>query len=55
MAIPHLGCMEFRARFGADAMKFVNWPVGRQLHLRGLNAKVVQGGLIRVGDVARKV
>ncbi len=52
---PHLGCNKFVARFGMDAMKFVNSPVGRELHLRGINAKVVQGGIIRVGDLARKL
>lgn len=52
---PHLGCHKFVARFGKDAMMFVNSPLGRQLHLRGINAKVVQPGSIRVGDVARKV
>ena len=54
-AVPHTGCDKFVARFGADAMKFVNSPIGRSLCLRGINAKVVQPGLIRVGDVARKV
>lgn len=53
--LPHLGCPKFVARFGADAMKFVNSPLGRELHLRGINAKVVQPGMIRVGDVARKI
>jgi hypothetical protein len=52
---PHLGCQKFVARFGLDAMKFVNSPVGRELHLRGVNAKVIQGGVIRLGDVARKI
>ncbi len=52
---PHTGCKKFVSRFGLDAMKFVNSPVGRELHLRGINAKVVQGGRIRVGQVARKV
>jgi len=52
---PHLGCQKFVARFGMDAMKFVNSPVGRELHLRGVNARVIQGGTIRVGDVARKI
>jgi hypothetical protein len=33
----------------------VNSPVGKQLHLRGINAKVVQSGAIRVGDLARKI
>jgi MOSC domain-containing protein YiiM len=54
-AQPHTGCGKFVSRFGADAMKFVNSPVGRQLHLRGINARVVEPGLIRVGDVAWKI
>jgi MOSC domain-containing protein YiiM len=54
-AIPHTGCNKFVARFGLDAMKFVNSPVGKELHLRGINAKVVQPGVIRVGDVVKKV
>jgi hypothetical protein len=54
-AQPHTGCNKFAARFGWDALKWVNSPIGRQLRLRGLNAKVVQGGVIRVGDVVKKV
>lgn len=54
-AQPHDGCVKFVSRFGLDAMKFVNSPVGKELHLRGINAKVVQPGTIRVGDVAKKV
>jgi len=52
---PHLGCQKFVARFGREAMKFVNSPIGKQLHLRGVNARVIQSGMIRVGDVARKI
>ena len=52
---PHTGCKKFVARFGLDAMKFVNSPVGKQLHLRGINAKVVQAGMIRVGDMVKKI
>jgi len=52
---PHTGCHKFVARFGREAMLFVNSPVGRQLHLRGINAKVIQPGTIRVGDTARKI
>ena len=52
---PHTGCKKFVSRFGLDAMKFVNSPVGRELHLRGINARVVQAGLIRVGDIAKKL
>jgi len=54
-APPHTGCRKFVARFGLDAMKFVNSPTGRQLNLRGINAKVVQPGAVRVGDRVRKV
>lgn len=53
-AEPHLGCKKFAARFGADALKWVNSPLGRQLKLRGVNAKVVHAGAIRAGDIVRK-
>ena len=53
--LPHLGCHKFVSRFGIDAMKFVNSEVGKQLCLRGINAKVVQGGVVKVGSKARKV
>jgi hypothetical protein len=53
-AEPHTGCGKFVERFGLDAVKFVNSPVGQQMRLRGINAKVVRAGVIRVGDVARK-
>ena len=52
---PHTGCRKFAQRFGVDAMKFVNSPVGRRLNLRGLNARVIRGGRIRPGDRVRKV
>jgi hypothetical protein len=53
-AQPHTGCKLFAQRFGTDAVKFVNSPAGKQLRLRGLNAKVVQSGAVCVGDVVRK-
>jgi MOSC domain-containing protein YiiM len=52
---PHTGCAKFVRRFGLDAMKFVNSPLGRQLRLRGLNARVVHAGEITAGDAVRKV
>ena len=51
---PHTGCGKFISRFGVDAAKFVNSPLGRELNLRGINAKVIEGGRIRVGDIVRK-
>ena len=52
---PHTGCQKFVERFGLEAMKFVNSPVGKQLSLRGINAKVVEPGVIRVGELAKKL
>ena len=52
---PHNGCKKFVERFGLDAMKFVNSPVGKQFHLRGIYARVVQSGTIRRGDKVRKI
>ena len=52
--VPHLGCKKFQARFGADALKFINAPERHPLRLRGLNAKIVQAGIIRIGDLVRK-
>ena len=50
---PHTGCVKFVSRFGVDAMKFVNSRVGRELNLRGINARVILPGTIRVGQVVR--
>jgi hypothetical protein len=52
---PHTGCKQFVARFGMDAMEFVNSDVGKQLRLRGLNASIVRSGVVRVGDVVKKL
>ena len=53
--MPHTGCKKFVSRFGLEAMKFVNSPTGRDLHLRGVNARVVEPGTIRVGDRVSKL
>ncbi len=52
---PHTGCTKFSARFGSDAWRFVNSPVGRKLNLRGINTKVVTPGTIETGALVRKV
>ena len=53
--IPHRGCGKFSSRFGVDALKFVNSPVGRELNLRGINARIVEGGVVRLGDAVAKI
>jgi len=53
-AHPHTGCDKFMARFGKDAVRFVNSRVGRELRLRGMNCKIVSAGVIRVGDIITK-
>lgn len=52
---PHNGCGKFIARFGKDALSFVNGPEGRPRRLRGLCAKVVRPGPVRPGDEVRVV
>lgn len=54
-APPHTGCKKFTERFGADAVAFVNGPRWKPLQLRGVHARVVKPGFIRVGDAVRKL
>ncbi len=52
---PHTGCAKFSARFGSEALRWINSPAGRAHRLRGLNARVVEGGTIRAGDLIRRL
>jgi len=54
-AKPHTGCRKFLKRFGTDAVAFVNSEQGRRMRLRGLNSRVVTGGVVRPGDVVRRL
>ena len=54
-AEPHTGCSKFVERFGLDAMKFVNAQERKDLHLRGINARVVRSGVVRAGDAVNKL
>ena len=50
---PHTGCKKFVARFGTDAMRFVNSHEGRANRWRGMNARVLTSGTVRLGDQIR--
>ena len=53
-AVPHTGCAKFTARFGSDATKWVNSDDGLALRLRGVNARILRGGSVRIGDSLRR-
>jgi hypothetical protein len=53
--LPHTGCKKFVSRFGVEAMEFVNSELGKELCLRGINAKIIQGGTVKVGQTAKKI
>jgi MOSC domain-containing protein YiiM len=50
---PHNGCSKFRARFGADALAFVQAKETRHLNLRGIHFRVIEGGKVAVGSEIR--
>jgi len=52
---PHTGCKKFAERFGVDALEFISSPTSKELQLRGINLKVVEGGEIRPGDAVKKL
>jgi hypothetical protein len=54
-AQPHTGCAKFVERFGPDALAFVNGNEQKAMRLRGMYARTVQPGVIRVGDRATKL
>lgn len=48
---PHNGCLKFKARFGQDALRFVQAPTTRDQNFRGIYWKVVEAGDVGVGDL----
>jgi MOSC domain-containing protein YiiM len=49
-AKPHNGCAKFDARFGNDALRFVQAKATRHLNLRGIYWNVIEPGAVRRGD-----
>jgi MOSC domain-containing protein YiiM len=47
---PHNGCLKFKARFGRDALQFVQAPPTRHENRRGIYWRVVEAGEAGVGD-----
>ena len=54
-AVPHNGCAKFAERFGIEAARFVNTPEGQAHRFRGMNARVVEAGVVRPGDVVETI
>lgn len=54
-ATPHTGCAKFTERYGSAAIRFVNSKQGRAQNRRGINAKVITGGVVKQGDTIQKL
>jgi hypothetical protein len=50
---PHTGCAQYQQRFGAPALRYISKPDRREQRLRGVYMKVVQQGVVAVGDLIR--
>jgi hypothetical protein len=50
---PHNGCHKFKARFGGDALHFVQDERTRDQNLRGIYWRVAEPGEVAVGDEIR--
>jgi MOSC domain-containing protein YiiM len=47
---PHLGCKKFSERFGPGALRWVNLAGNRSRRVRGVNCRVIEDGVVAVGD-----
>lgn len=52
-AKPHTGCSKFVERFGIEAARWVNHR--KDVKLRGVNATVIQAGVVKPGDKITKL
>jgi MOSC domain-containing protein YiiM len=53
--LPHNGCRKFKARFGEDALRFVQNPETRGRNMRGIHMRVIRGGEVGPGDEVRVI
>ena len=53
--VPHTGCKKFIEHYGRDALEFVSGEFAMRHRLRGVNARVIRAGCVRVGDFAAKI
>jgi MOSC domain-containing protein YiiM len=52
---PHTGCGKFSSRYGTAAVRFIGAPEQAGLRLRGMFARVVEPGAVRIGSRIRKI
>jgi MOSC domain-containing protein YiiM len=52
--VPHTGCSKFERRYGKAVLDLTNSPEGSALHLRGVLARIIHGGEVRLGDTILK-
>lgn len=53
--LPHTGCTKFARRFGGPARKWIMSDVGVLERRRGVYARVIEDGVIKVGDQIQKI
>jgi MOSC domain-containing protein YiiM len=51
---PHTACAKFERRYGKIMRKLADTPEGLALRLRGLFARVIHAGELRLGDIVSK-
>jgi MOSC domain-containing protein YiiM len=52
--LPHTGCIKFERRYGKAMRDLADTPEGLALRLRGLYARVIHEGEVRLGDIISK-
>jgi MOSC domain-containing protein YiiM len=52
--LPHTGCIKFERRYGKAMRDLADTSEGLALRLRGLYARVIQEGEVRLGDIISK-